>query len=72
MTSDPLDVDVALSQVSETEADVEMKKSWNGCQKYMLRCVARRALFHSVMNTPSQVNLEANRDVGKWYPFYKS
>ena len=23
MTSDPLDVDVALSQVSETEADVE-------------------------------------------------
>ena len=47
-----------------------MKKSWNGCQKYMLRCVARRALFHSAMNTPSQVNLEANCDIVYWYPFY--
>ena len=57
MTSDPLDVDAALSQLSEIGADQETKKSWNGCQKYMLRCLARRALFHSAMNTPSQVSL---------------
>ena len=57
MTNDPLDVDAALSQLSETGADQETKKSWSGCQKYMLRCLARRALFHSAMNTPAQVPL---------------
>ena len=57
MISDPVDVDVALTRLAETEADVETKRSWNGCQKYMLRCLSRRALFHSVMNTPPQVKL---------------
>ena len=56
MTNDPLNVYAALSQLSQTSADQETKKSWSGCQKYMLRCLARRALFHSAMNTPAQVS----------------
>ncbi len=56
MLSDPLDLDATLSQLPQQTADAETRAAWSGCQKYMLRCVARRALLHSALNTPSQVD----------------
>ncbi len=57
MLSDPLDLDAALTQLPQQTANVETGTAWSGCQKYMLRCVARRALLHAALNTPSQVNV---------------
>ncbi len=57
MLRDPLDLDAALTQLPPQTADGETRTAWSGCQKYMLRCIARRALLHTALNTPSQVSV---------------
>ncbi|XP_074663211.1 midasin-like [Tubulanus polymorphus] len=54
MTCPVLDLQAALLSIIHQRCDDELLSTWEGCQKYFCRCIARRALLHTSLQTPSK------------------